>query len=209
MLIDFKSLNLRVVRPIKGVIHVGAHKAEEHVIYKANGIEKTIWIEANPALLNEIIGRTILSPGQSVHLAAAHDRDFDIVTLNIANNGESSSILDLDFHKIAHPHIHYVAQVEIPTRRVDSIVLDGGYRPEDFNFMNIDVQGAELLVLKGSTSLLRDTVDYVYTEVNEKMLYKDCALMNEIDTFLSSFGFKRAITKMTEYGWGDAFYVKE
>lgn len=209
MLIDFKSLTSRVVRPIKGVIHVGAHKAEEHVIYKANGIEKTIWIEANPALLNEIIGRTILSPGQSVHLAAAHDRDFDIVKLNIANNGESSSILDLDFHKIAHPHIHYIAQVEIPTRRVDSIVLDGGYRSEDFNFMNIDVQGAELLVLKGSTSLLRNTVDYVYTEVNEKMLYKDCALMNEIDEFLSSFGFKRSITRMTEYGWGDAFYVKE
>jgi FkbM family methyltransferase len=143
-----------------------------------------------------------------VHLAAAHEKEFEIVRLNVANNGESSSILDLDFHKIAHPHIHYVGQVEIPTRRIDSIVLKGGYNPEEFNFMNIDVQGAELLVLKGSTALLENTVDYIYTEINEKSLYKDCALVNDIDEFLLEFKFKREITRMTEYGWGDAFYVK-
>jgi FkbM family methyltransferase len=208
MLIDFKELSPSFFCPVKGVIHVGAHKAEEHVIYKMNGIEKTIWVEANPMLLNEILSRTILSPGQSVHLAAAHEKEFEIVRLNVANNGESSSILDLDFHKIAHPHIQYVGQVEIPTRRIDSIVLKGGYNPEEFNFMNIDVQGAELLVLKGSTALLENTVDYIYTEINEKSLYKDCALVNDIDEFLLEFKFKREITRMTEYGWGDAFYVK-
>lgn len=208
MLFSFNELSPHLKKPVKGVIHVGAHKAEEHVIYKNAGIEKTIWVEANPMLLNEILGKTIMSPGQSVHLAAAHEKDFEIVKLNVANNGESSSILDLDYHKIAHPHIHYIGQIEIPTRRVDSIVNKGGYRAQEFNFMNIDVQGAELIVLKGSTSLLSDTVDYVYTEVNEKYLYKDCALVGELDEFLSHYGFKRDLTRMTEYGWGDALYVK-
>lgn len=208
MLFTFQELQKHLKKPVKGVIHVGAHKAEEHTFYKSNGIEKTVWVEANPMLLNDILSRTILSPGQSVHLAAAHERDFDVVRLNVANNGESSSILDLDYHKTAHPHIHYVGYVDIPTRRVDSIMIKGGYCIEEFNFMNIDVQGAELLVLKGSTALLDKTVDYIYTEVNEKSLYKDCALIGELDIFLSEYGFERVITKMTDYGWGDALYSK-
>ena len=207
MLFDVSELKSCLNRPIKGVIHVGAHKAEEHTFYKDLGINKTIWIEANPNLLGDIINRTILSKGQSIHIAAAYDKDFEIIRLNIANNGESSSIFDLDYHKIAHPHIHYTAYVDVPTRRVDSIVIDGGYRKEEFNFMNIDVQGAELLVLKGSTELL-ENIDYVYTEVNQKSLYKDCALIDDLDQFLSQFGFTREKTKMTEYGWGDAIYVK-
>lgn len=208
MLFTFQELTPHFKKKVKGVIHVGAHKAEEFSVYKSNGIEKTVWIEANPMLLNDILNKTLLSHGQSIHLAAAHENDFDIIRLNVANNGESSSILDLDYHKIAHPHIHYVGHVDIPTRRVDSIMIKGGYNVEEFNFMNIDVQGAELLVLKGSSQLLEKSIDYVYTEVNEKSLYKDCALIGDLDHFLSKYNFKRTLTKMTEYGWGDALYVR-
>jgi len=207
LLFGIDELKSRIHKSITGVIHVGAHRAEELEVYKNLGVAKTIWIEANPGLLGHIINKTIFSPGQSIHLAAAHETDFEIVRLNVANNGESSSILDLDYHKIVHPHIHYVEQVEIPTRRVDSIVSDGGYDPSFFNFMNIDVQGAELLVLKGSTGIL-DNIDFIYSEVNERHLYKDCALVHEIDEFLNPYVFVRNFTKMTQFGWGDALYVK-
>lgn len=207
MLFGIDELKSRLNKRVTGVIHVGAHKAEELEVYRELGVTKTIWIEANPGMLGHIIDRTILSPGQSIHLAAAHEKDFEMVRLNVANNGESSSILDLDYHKIAHPHIHYVEQVNIPTRRVDSILIEGGYDSKLFNFMNIDVQGAELLVLKGSTNIL-ENVDFIYSEVNERSLYKDCALIHQIDEFLSHYGFRRDFTKMTQFGWGDALYVK-
>ena len=32
--------------------------------------------------------------------------------------------------------------------------------------------------------------------------------MSEIDAFLSDYGFKRIITELTQYGWGDALYIK-
>ena len=51
-------------------------------------------------------------------------------------------------------------------------------------------------------------VDVMYLEVNEKELYKNCGLIDELDSFLSRHNFKRVITKMTEYGWGDAIYIK-
>jgi hypothetical protein len=47
----------------------------------------------------------------------------------------------------------------------------------------------------------------MYLEVNEKELYHHCALINQIDDFLSRYNFKRVLTKMTEHGWGDALYV--
>lgn len=207
MLFEINELKSCLRKPVTGIIHVGAHKAEELPIYQSLGVEKVIWIEANPTLVGDIINRTILHKGQSLHLAVAYDKDFEIIKLNIANNGESSSILELDYHKIAHPHIHYTGYVDVPSRRVDSIVIDSGYDKSNFNFMNIDVQGAELLVLKGSTQIL-DDVDYIYTEVNQKSLYKDCALIDHLDEFLKTYGFDRKYTKMTEYGWGDALYVK-
>ena len=51
-------------------------------------------------------------------------------------------------------------------------------------------------------------VDVLYLEVNERELYKKCGLINEIDTFLSQYNFKRVLTEMTQFGWGDAIYIK-
>ena len=54
-----------------------------------------------------------------------------------------------------------------------------------------------------------DKVDYIYSEVNEKELYIGCALIPQLDEYLSGFGFKRVETKMCgNTGWGDALYIK-
>lgn len=34
---------------IQGIIHVGAHEAEEMGAYEAYGITRVVWIEANPS----------------------------------------------------------------------------------------------------------------------------------------------------------------
>ena len=75
-----------------------------------------------------------------------------------------------------------------------------------YNFLNLDIQGAELLALKGFGDLLVG-IDYIYTEVNETDIYKDCALIGEIDQYLSDF--ERVETAMTEFKWGDALYRRK
>ena len=52
-------------------------------------------------------------------------------------------------------------------------------------------------------------IDYIYTEVNEEELYEGCALIDEIDEFLTLFNFERVKTHMTKEKWGDAFYIKK
>ena len=43
---------------------------------------------------------------------------------------------------------------------------------------------------------------------NSVELYKNGALINEIDAFLAQYKFKRILTNMTQHKWGDAIYVK-
>ncbi len=56
-------------------------------------------------------------------------------------------------------------------------------------------------------------VNAFYLEVNEKELYKGCALIGDIDEYLGRFGFYRAETKWASenntLGWGDALYLRK
>ena len=82
------------------------------------------------------------------------------------------------------------------------------YEDIEFNFLNFDIQGAELKALKGMEEYL-DKVDYLYTEVNSDYVYKDCALITEIDDYLKQFNLVRVETSWTDCKWGDAFYIKQ
>jgi hypothetical protein len=62
------------------------------------------------------------------------------------------------------------------------------------------------MALKGATQSIK-YAKAIYLEVNEKELYKNCGLIDEIDKFLSNYNFKRVLTNMTKHGWGDALYI--
>ena len=126
---------------------------------------------------------------------------------NVSNNDASSSILELETHLTEHPDIHYVDKVEMNTITIDTFFKRNGLDAKKYNMWNIDIQGAELLALKGGVESLAHA-DLLYLEVNERELYKGCALVGEIDTFLEAHGFKRIRTEMTQHGWGDALYIK-
>jgi hypothetical protein len=90
---------------------------------------------------------------------------------------------------------------------VDTFLNRQNLDARKYDFWNFDIQGAELMALKGAINAL-DYVKALYLEVNTEEVYKGCGRMNEIDEFLGVRGFKRVITDITEYGWGDALYVK-
>ena len=79
----------------------------------------------------------------------------------------------------------------------------------NYNFLNFDIQGAELKALKGMEEYL-NKVDYIYTEVNCDYVYKNCALITEIDEYLSQFRLYRVETEWCQdFKWGDAFYIRK
>ena len=183
-----------------GVIHIGAHAAEESSDYQQYGWSPVIWIEANPMLIDRL--KEIVPAEDMVICAALWDEDELSLVFNLANNGESSSLLQPVTHLIEHPDIKFETHLTLSTKRLDSILT------EIPNFLNLDVQGAELHVLRGLGKLV-ESLDYIYTEINDEELYKDCAKLKDLDSFLESKGFYRVCLRRNgRSGWGDAFYAR-
>lgn len=190
---------------VTGVLHIGAHECEELNFYTSSlnlKPENVIWVDAMPTKVSEAVNRGI----PNVYCAVMSDTDGQDITFNVANNGQSSSILEFKTHSIQHPDVVFVDKFTAKTTKVDTFLKDKELHGSKYNFWNLDIQGAELLALKGAVENLK-YAKVIYTEVNENHLYEDCALIEEIDRFLSTFGFKRVLTNMTPHGWGDAIYI--
>jgi FkbM family methyltransferase len=208
MLIKFNDIVERYKRVPKGIIHIGGHTGEEIRDYYSAGVKNVVWVEANPAVFEMLHNNTARYPGNVAYNALISDKDGEQAEFNITNNGESSSMLKLDRHKQHHPHIHVVGSMNLLTKTFDTLAKEKEIDTSKYDFLNMDIQGAELMALKGMEETLK-SIDMVYTEVNSGEVYTGCAKINEIDEFLSARGFERVETRMTEYEWGDALYIRK
>jgi FkbM family methyltransferase len=220
MLIDFRQLFPKYGIKPTGVLHVGANVGEEAPVYLELGIKRQIWIEANPDLMRRLSLNLIDNPEAIALNWCVSDKQEEVI-FHVSNNGsQSSSILELGTHLIAHPEVNYVKEIKMTALPIWQIFLAHGYsnpysqpfitkeERDKLDFLNIDLQGAELKALKGMGDLLHQ-FKWAYLEVNKEELYKGCALVEDIDFYLSSFGFKRVETKWCgNTGWGDALYIK-
>ncbi len=189
-----------------GVLHVGAHECEEMQVYNTLGLSASdiIWIDAILQKVIQAQNRAI----PNVYNAVVADKDDELIAFNIANNYQSSSILEMGTHLQEHPGITYVGQIHQPSITLDTFFARNNLDASKYNFWNFDIQGAELMALKGAVNSIQ-YASAIYLEVNEKELYKNCALIADIDDFLAKYGFKRIATNMTHHGWGDALYIRE
>ena len=202
MLIPFKNIYDKYQLKISGILHVGAHHCEELNDYEeVISRDKILWIEALP---NKVQQCKQKYPNILIENAVVSDT-IETVKFNVSNNGQSSSILEFGLHSKFHPHVHYVNSFKTETKLLKDILPKYNIK---YNFLNFDIQGAELKALKGMEDYLND-VDYLYTEINSDYVYKDCALVTDLDNYLLRFGLKRVETQWTDFKWGDAFYIKE
>ena len=205
MLIPINTLNSQFNLKIRGILHIGAHHLQERSAYHNLGVTNIIWIEGCKAIYDE--GKRMF-PHERIYNEVISDVDGKEVDFIVTNNGESSSILELDLHKKEHPHVHEVRREKVKTKTVSTFIKENNIDINGYNFLNIDIQGNELPALKGMGDNLAK-FDYLYLEVNTKHLYKDCGLLNEINEYVSKYGFSLVKLEMTKYGWGDGFYMKQ
>ena len=202
MLIPLHELVNKYRIHFKGVLHIGAHECEELADYERYlQRNQILWVEALP-------GKVAFCKNKFENLlienAIVSDK-IETVKFNVSNNGQSSSMLEFGLHSHFHPHVHYVTCFEGETKLLKDIICKYDI---NYNFLNLDIQGAELKALKGMEEYL-NKVDYVYTEVNSDYVYKECALISELDEYLLKFGLRRVETKWCcDYKWGDAFYIR-
>lgn len=206
MLIPLNELVQAHQMKIGGVLHVGAHEGEEAEAYRDNHAGPVWWVEADPQVIPRLLRRLRRFRDHHVIQTVVTDIDRGTVTFNRANNFQSSSVLQLGTHRRVSPDVHFVGEEELATRTIDSLVAE---HEIEANFLNLDIQGAELLALMGGRQFLERQVDYIYTEINVDELYRGCVRLHELDEYLEAV-FVRCDTRMAgNAGWGDALYVRK
>lgn len=186
-----------------GVLHVGAHTGEESGAYASYGWSPVIWVEANPELLSQLAEKISIPPDRIIN-CVAWNKSGDILDFHIMSDTQSSSLLALAEHSNKYPNIHEAKLIQVTTTRLDE-VLD---EKDSFDFANFDIQGAEGNAIRGLGERVQN-LKYIYTEVNRRELYQGCTKIEELDSLLGSFGFKRATTRwILRKGWGDALYIR-
>jgi FkbM family methyltransferase len=210
MLIPFSELKSRFKINPQGVLHIGANNGEEAEAYYSNGVQRTVWIEAIPEVFQQLQETLKPYPNALAFNECVHSLNNLHLNFNVTNNnGQSSSFLPFGTHATVHPDVTVVRQISVTTIRLDKLLKDNNLDIADYDFINIDIQGAELFALRGFGELLKK-VKYAYLEVNEKELYKGCALLPQIDEYMKEYGFERVDIKMAgDTGWGDAFYIQK
>lgn len=208
MLIPFDHLFRKYHIKTPGVLHLGANTGQEAEAYQKQGIARVIWVEAIPEVFAVLRRHLGAYPGQIPLLACVSDTDGQEVVFHVSSNqGQSSSILEFGTHLQEHPTVRYVSEFKTQTIRVDTLLAREQLKVGPDWFLNIDLQGAELLALRGMGDLLHQ-FKYAYIEVNERELYKGCPLTKDIDNYLRNYGFLPKETKMTGSGWGDRHYQR-
>ena len=207
MMIPLDQLIERHNLKITGVLHCGANEGQEREVYNQLIDGEIIWIEAIKEVFEKLKENIEPYQKQTAIYACLSNQDDTSIVFNISNNeSQSSSMLNLKYHEIIHPEVHYVDHVVMKTRRLDTLFHLLERNISKLNFLNLDLQGAELLALQGAGKLLNQ-FDYILTEVNQKEVYENCALVSELDEFLKDYTRVETGTWVGD-SWTDALYIK-
>lgn len=106
-------------------------------------------------------------------------------TLTLARDADSSSILPFGAQAEVFPGSEPVGTERVEVRALDDLLPEHLARPA---LLKVDVQGAELGVLRGATRVLAD-VDEVFIELSYAELYRGQAQAHEVIAVLEAAGF--------------------
>ncbi len=204
MIFDIRSIHN--ISPITGIIHVGAFAGEELNEYRSLGLTNTIMFEPQPNLYALTKSKCIEQ--EKIHnIALGSEKSQKKMYVSWRQGGiphgagASSSLLRPKSHIQEHPEVTFPYEIEVTVDLLDD------YYESGYNFLNIDVQGYELEVLKGSMNSL-PKIDAMVLEVNRDEMYEGCPMVEDLDNFLTEFNFKRVATHWQSKSWGDAVYIK-
>jgi FkbM family methyltransferase len=174
---------------ISVVVDIGANIGQYGYELRSGGYRGRIQsYEPLPQEYRTLLKRCRKDPRWQAHNLAV-DASPGVVTMHVAGNSESSSLLPmLQRHVDAARHSAVKTQVAVPTITLGHILSE--LRDETV-MLKIDTQGNERRVLDGGEKVLR-TVRLIEIELSLVALYQGQSLFREIDSFLLQHGFTLA-----------------
>jgi FkbM family methyltransferase len=159
---------------------------------------KTNIILENVALSDKTgFAEFFLSEGEPPHLR--NDEHWDY-------GNKSSSLLPPSQEMKEHiSWLTFHDKISVPTRRLDDYTIEKNI--EAIDLMHLDVQGAELLVLKGAGVFI-DKIKIIWMEVEAVGLYKNQPLKTDVEQFMIQNNFVNILDTVNLIS-GDQLYVNK
>lgn len=212
---ETEEIDVKIIKEfnIKNICHVGAHIGNEIKFYADSDIKKVVWVESNLKVLNSLIKNTYSWNIENFYLPLTlSDVNDQLVIFNITNNEESSSFMDMgDLHINTYPHVNVVSKEIVLTKRFDTYVnQQSDFIWDEIEMIVTDCQGADLKVLRGFGNLLYSkNLRVIKSEINFGEMYKDNPTENDIDEYLTKFGFVKKYWFIVYNGtWGNTYWVR-
>ncbi len=112
---------------------------------------------------------------------------------NVAsNNGHSSSIFPMKEHKEIWKDVKEIMTIKLKSKKMTTIAKENNINLLHYEDLIVDVQGAELEVLKSFDGNIKH-FKTIEVEISERELYEGQVLFPELNEYLESYGFIREI----------------
>lgn len=179
----------RFLKDVSGVVHIGANTGQERKMYNDYGL-KVIWVEPIPDVFQQLKKNIQQFENQRAFQALITDVDDKQFEFHIANNnGASSSIFQLKYHKDIWPKVKFQRSISLSSLTLPTLCRKAQIDLSNYQALIIDTQGSELLVLKGSLPILKN-FKYVKSEVADFESYEDSCNLSEMVDFMSEHGYR-------------------
>lgn len=199
----------------KNILFIGANDMKE--IYKYNAIIKTynkgLFIEAIPDVFEKL--KLILNKASNEYNgnykginALVSDLKNKKYLFNVFNNkGASSSIYEPTELALKEWKVHVVDKIELISTTIEDILTNEGWNNIKYDVI-LDVQGAELDVLKGFGEINYNNIDTLTVEISQKEYYKNGVQFTQLHNYIMNHGFKLLTSKEKIRVHGDVKYKK-
>ena len=185
-----------------GVLHLGAHQAEELDFYERHGASWVVWVEADPDRWPDL--RRKLPAHHELMECAVSDREGEATFFRYTHDDNNSFFPPgTDMPACVQPE----SVCTVRTTTIDAM-LDRCPRLAQCRLLTMDVQGAELKALAGAARFLAlPSLTHIYTEVIWAKYYVGCVTYDEYLDFLKGHGFG-LIDRDEEGGpdWGNLLF---
>lgn len=118
---------------------------------------------------------------------------------------KSSSLLPPDKTTEVHSWLKFKDKVAVQTNTIEAFCESKSIG--EIDYIHMDIQGAELVALKGAREYLKK-IKSIWLEVENTPLYKNQPLKKDIEAFMLAQGFRKVMDTVDEIA-GDQFYVNE
>jgi FkbM family methyltransferase len=139
------------------------------------------------------------------HVSSGAPSEFSGKEVDWEFGNKSSSLLPPDKTLETYEWLQFKEKVVVPTERLDNFMVQNNIK--EIDFVHMDVQGAEIMVLNGAGEKLNN-LNNIWLEVESVSLYKGQPVKKDIEKFFKERGYVKLLDTVDKVA-GDQFWSKK